>query len=804
MKFFFYIIAVLYPVLIFCGLVIFKIPLRIISLGLLFFAFFLFLGATKSKKKTSLDKKDLPGNRFSLLQSLLLLAVGAFCLLTNNPFVLKLYPVFVNAVFLAAFGFTLFSPPSMVFRFALLADRIKRTQKIQGSLGEKFVAVYCRKVTIVWCLFFIVNGSVSAFTVFWLSEASWALYNGGISYILMGILFGIEFLVRRMINKTIPRAVPISAFTSDSREKDTILCYSGSYHNGHYKTWNDFLAGTKVLRNLIEKTGKKRWILHCNDYWHFLLCYTALLQSKKDVLLTANVSPLYLAEIAADCASDTALITDEKDILGLLDCSFYVPLVVESGKMETVEPDIPRINADETVIIMYTSGTTGEPKAVRQRLTEFENDNAFILLKWGDEFLKRKVCSTVSPHHIYGLLFSVMLPFTAGVPFRRERILYPETFSQFTDDSYLIITVPALLKRAVEGSVMPGSVKSYGLCSPWIFTSGGAVPPDIAAGVEHLFGFWPLEVYGSTETSGIAWRQSKNGPEWIPFDNTELRIHENGCLNIKSPYIKDPKGFTTGDLAELLPDGRFILKGRADSIVKIEEKRISLPEMENRIMQSGLVRDVAVIAFEDKRQYIAAAMVLNEKGKEKFVSSDKYPVNKYFRGYLQQFFENVFIPKRWRYVETLPRNAQGKLLKQELEDLFRSSPKETQFISLPQGIAGTLVEQTSERAIVDFSVSASCPYFDGHFPGFPVFPAVAQFELVCACTEQVFGVKLSVQSSRRIKFSNIIIPDSKLRLFLQFDKTVVLRFSLSSPDSSKTYAEGTIYCTIADSGNESR
>jgi acyl-coenzyme A synthetase/AMP-(fatty) acid ligase len=589
------------------------------------------------------------------------------------------------------------------------------------------------------------------------------------------------------------------------------------------------LAGTATLRKLIATTGRNRWILHCNDYWYFLLAYTALLQCKKDVLLTANISPVYIAEIAAEFPAGTAFITDEEDALGLLDCSFFVPEIVDAAEMDA-DKSFPFINAAETVIIMYTSGTTGQPKAVVQRLTEFENDNAFILSKWGEEFIKRKVCSTVSPHHIYGLLFSVMLPFTAGVPFRRERIVYSETFRQLTDDSYLIVTVPALLKRAVEeaaspaadfsGKKDPGGSGSYGLRSPWIFSSGGAVLPETAAAVEQIFGFWPLEVYGSTETSGIAWRQSKDGSEWIPFDNARIWKNSGGCLVIKSPYIRDEAGFTTGDLAEILPDGRFFLLGRADSIVKIEEKRVSLPEVENRIMQSGLVLDTAVIAQEDKRQYLSAAVVLNEKGKTRFENCEKNQINTFFRRHLQQFFENLLIPKRWRYLEALPRNPQGKLLRQELEDLFRRKfsvfpDSSRRIVSLPHDITGVVVEQTERTAVIKFTVPESYPCFDGHFSGFKLLPAVAQFELVCACAEQMFGAGagFSVSGARRLKFTTIISPGTELCLLLQFEKSeenagqtlkgspAVLRFTLKSPAGDTSYSAGTVNCEIA--GRES-
>jgi acyl-coenzyme A synthetase/AMP-(fatty) acid ligase len=544
----------------------------------------------------------------------------------------------------------------MIFRFASLMQPSVKTSLAKGRIER-----YCQKVTIVWCAFFVFNGSTALFTVFFASDAFWSIYNGGISYILMGILFCGELIVRKMTDNKMPKAFPLSGFTAWSRPPETVLCYNGSWQDGDYKTWQDFLEDTASLRRVIEGNGSAKWLLYAADYWYFLTGFTALLQCRKEILLSANVSPAYLAEIRD---GGTAFLSDQDfpQERGVL----HIPSLLEVPRAY-VPPDspLPPVNADETAIVMYTSGTTGKPKAVFQRLTEFETDNRFILSKWGEEFLKRKLCSTVSPHHIYGLLFSVLLPFTAGVPFRRRRIEYPEEFEKLHDDSYLIVTVPAFLKRAVEGAPLP-------LRSPWIFTSGGVLSPEIAAKTDRIFGFWPVEVYGSTETSGIAYRQSRNGPEWTPFDDAEISKNDEDCLVVRSPYIKNPTGFVTGDLVDIRADGRFILKGRADSIVKIEEKRISLPEVENRILQSGLVADVCVLAMEDRRQYLAAALVLNERGKERFGADEKIEINRYFSEYLLQFFEHVVLPKKWRYLDALPLDTQGKKKKLEIEALFAS------------------------------------------------------------------------------------------------------------------------------------
>jgi acyl-coenzyme A synthetase/AMP-(fatty) acid ligase/uncharacterized membrane protein len=775
----FYVLAAAYPFIVFIGLVVLKVPLRIFSLALILFGLFFFLSTTAGKT----GKKPLP-------QAFLLSTLGLICLVTNIPLVLKLYPVVISAALLGAFGSTLFSPPSMVYRLAIIMDK-----SIPGSLGEPRIAQYCRKVTLVWCVFFILNGTAAALPVFFGSERIWVLYNGGIFYGLMAIFFAVEYLIRRMVKKKVPQTVPLSRFIAASREKDLVLCYSESYGGGSYRTWGDFLAGTAVLRGIINGEDSRRWILYCNDYWFFLLAYTALLQCGREVLLTANASPAYIEEISR---GGGALITDEKEALALTETGpaasalsgFYVPGLLEApAPRDAASENPPPINPDETTIVMYTSGTTGQPKQVRQRLREFENDNSFILSKWGGEFLKRKLCSTVSPHHIYGLLFSVMLPFTAGIPFRRERVEFPETFEKLRDDSYMIITVPALLKRSVENREAP-----FGLNDPWIFTSGGAVPPETAAQTEKLFGFWPVEVYGSTETSGIAWRQSKAGPEWTPFDNAEVSKNEEGCLVIRSPYIKDPAGFTTGDLAELLADGRFLLKGRADSIVKIEEKRISLPEVESRLMQSGLAADAAVTAIQGKRQYLAAALVLNGAGTERFKDWEKFQINRFFREYLARFFESMVIPKRWRYLERLPRNAQGKLQLGEIQALFQSETLE-----FPKGITGTMLEQSPGGGSFELTVPEDSPYFDGHFSGFKLLPAVAQVELALNCASLLFGPAV-MTGAKRIKFSNAVFPGARIRIKTDYHQGL-LRFSVSSPDG-RPYSSGTLNLELNSPGGE--
>lgn len=119
---------------------------------------------------------------------LFMLAAG----LANEPALLLAYPIFVSLSFFAVFAYSLAHPPTVVERLARMQD---------PGLPPQGVA-YTRKVTMLWCGFFLVNASASAGTVWHGDPWIWSLYNGLVSYLLMGMLMAGEMLVRRGVRKT--------------------------------------------------------------------------------------------------------------------------------------------------------------------------------------------------------------------------------------------------------------------------------------------------------------------------------------------------------------------------------------------------------------------------------------------------------------------------------------------------------------------------------------------------------------------------------------------------------------------------
>ncbi len=117
-----------------------------------------------------------------------LLTACGLTLITGAELGLLLYPVLVNLTLLVLFALSLRHPPSIIETLARLREPDLPPQGV----------VYTRKVTLVWAIFFAVNGTIAAATIV-LGKTWWTLYNGLIAYLLMGLLFAVEWLVRQRV-----------------------------------------------------------------------------------------------------------------------------------------------------------------------------------------------------------------------------------------------------------------------------------------------------------------------------------------------------------------------------------------------------------------------------------------------------------------------------------------------------------------------------------------------------------------------------------------------------------------------------
>lgn len=318
-------------------------------------------------------------------------------------------------------------------------------------------------------------------------------------------------------------------------------------------------------------------------------------------------------------------------------------------------------------ITLYTSGSTAAPKAINKKLSNFTAEAKALDELWGNYAKDAVFLASVSHQHIYGMLFKFFWASeraNSNSNKARQRVWQDlvgfEERLHYLLGHYqkaIFISSPAFLKRL---TVKLATSQAQRLAC--VFSSGGLLTQNQSEQAEHLLGSPCLRILGSTETGGIAYQDSAS-PLWTIFPNVQTKVEDN-VLYIASPYCYQSAWYKTADQAEKVGRNQLIHKGRVDDVVKIEEKRVSLSEIENRLRANPYVDDAKLVLLERKRLMLAAVVVLSAKGKE------KCDLDKQLKKYLADYFEDVTVPKLFRFVDKIPENAQGKVLKSALLALF--------------------------------------------------------------------------------------------------------------------------------------
>jgi acyl-coenzyme A synthetase/AMP-(fatty) acid ligase/3-hydroxymyristoyl/3-hydroxydecanoyl-(acyl carrier protein) dehydratase len=349
----------------------------------------------------------------------------------------------------------------------------------------------------------------------------------------------------------------------------------------------------------------------------------------------------------------------------------------------------------------------------------------------------------------------------------------------------------------------PAHLKRLDRYSPWdgisglkaIFSSGGALPESAAQQIFSDGGQAVIEVYGSSETGGIAWRQQDQA--WTLFAGMRLSCID-GTWYLHSPYLEIPPsppfskggderksrvfikdefspllrknppfekggaggGFQLDDQITLQDDGRFTLHGRLDRIVKIEEKRLSLVELEHRLASDPWVDEAHALVIAKGRDVVAAVIVLSQAGTEQLQSQGRNRLIKQFRKTLGQWFESVVLPRKWLFVNTMPLTSQGKIDRQLLTNLLDFDNRK-----LPQVLT---LEMTPDSVRLGLRVPEDLLYFPDHFADYPILPGVVQLAWVEHFGRLFFVINKPFSHMEVVKFTQLIKPGDQLTLALDW------------------------------------
>lgn len=411
----------------------------------------------------------------------------------------------------------------------------------------------------------------------------------------------------------------------------------------------------------LQAGSATRWALCMHDSYHFCSALLACAMAGHDVVLPGNLRHAALQELLEQGAFEGVLCDEALS----LPCPV---LRVDSVYVDDVQSVLDHAPSLAPTITLYSSGSSGQPKAIGKPWSLIEAEVRVLTERWGDTLCGARLFASVSHQHIYGLLFRILLPLAIGVPFARRQTDYPEQLIGL-HQPWGLVSSPAFLSRLGDNLDAPG-------CR-LVVSSGGPLAYEDARQCAALLGPLPVEIYGSSETGGIGWRQS-DGPDrpWLPLPGVEVSCDEQQALLLSSPFMDEVTPWRGSDRIALCDGpGAFRLLGRLDRIIKLEEKRISLDEVELRIQALDGVRDAAVLPLKQGgRQILGVALVLTPESMATFTRLGHGAFLQALRQQLRPWLEPVALPRSLRLFQTLPLTGAGKRDGVALRSAFDKPP----------------------------------------------------------------------------------------------------------------------------------
>jgi len=437
-----------------------------------------------------------------------------------------------------------------------------------------------------------------------------------------------------------------------------IAAYYGIMHRG----------AIAVSLNVMLKSDEVKFILNDSEA-KVLITTPELLGQVPEAVQTPALRKIL-------CAGETT----RADALTLEDLAALPPVGEPPAAMER----------DSGAAILYTSGTTGKPKgallshgnivsniAGTRRHTQMASDDRLICF--------------LPLFHCFGQNFIMNAGLDAGATLILHERFDPETIlhSLEADKVTMFFGVPPVYQRFLHMPHIEERFRNVRYC----FTAAAPMPAAIAQQWQKIVGQIIYEGYGLTETSPFASYNHdsfyREGSIGTPIENVTMKIAdfngnplppgEIGEIAIKGPnvmlgYFRRPKEtdavmrdgwFFTGDIGRQDDDGYFYVVDRAKDMINVCGYKVWPREVEDALMQHASVCDIAVIGIADEEQgeSVKAFVVLKPGTDVK-----EQEIIDFARAHMAAYKA----PRTVEFIDALPRNPSGKVLKRELRQ--RKSP----------------------------------------------------------------------------------------------------------------------------------
>jgi long-chain acyl-CoA synthetase len=348
--------------------------------------------------------------------------------------------------------------------------------------------------------------------------------------------------------------------------------------------------------------------------------------------------------------------------------------------------------SDDTAVILFTSGTTGTPKAAMLTHANFLSQIHYLYPRLQCE--EGEILQGLLPNfHIFGMTACIMLPMLKNLSVVYQPKFTPQgALKSIAEDkinyALMVPAMYAVILRILKAKPELGK----GLAGLKLCVSGGsALPNALGAAWEQATGMSIYQGYGLTETSPVISvgpvGQNKAGAVGQPIEGVEVQIWDDAGKalpqgeigeivvrghNVMKGYYKNQEAtdqvidsdgwFRTGDFGQLDPDGHIVVTGRKKELIIVAGENVYPGEIEELISTVPGVVEVAVVAgYDDTRGEFPRAVVVAFPGDEEGKLEEA--INAACRDNLAPYKQ----PRVVEFIDALPRNALGKVLKREME-----------------------------------------------------------------------------------------------------------------------------------------
>lgn len=405
----------------------------------------------------------------------------------------------------------------------------------------------------------------------------------------------------------------------------------------------------------------------CSDRYRFSVGLGAALLRGQVSLLPPTQTPAMLAQLREAYPGLYALTDAPLAATGIEEIRYP-----ESDAAAADADALPGIAPEQVAVIAFTSGSTGSPtphpKTWGALARGADGEAVRFGLQGGSPVT---LIGTVPPQHMYGLESTVLMSLRNGLALHAARPFYPADVRAALEQvpaRRVLVTTPVHLRALLADSVGLPSLEL-------IVCATAPLSAEMAAQAEARFCAPLHEVYGFTEAGMVATRRTVQGPRWHTLPGIRLQAL-GGAVLARGGHVQNEVPFS--DVVELLDAETFVLRGRNTDQVNVAGKRTSIAYLNHHLNAIDGVTDGVFLMPEEGESGVTrltAFVVAPSLSREALVES------------LRARIDPAFMPRPLYFVESLPRNATGKLPREALLRFAQACAQGKQGGGLPEGAA---------------------------------------------------------------------------------------------------------------------